>query len=428
MKRGKTLLVWIGIVSGALVVFLLLLAGGFYWIAGRPLARRLAELREAGEPVCLKDLERKPVPEDQNGVTYLLEAKAEIEAVEQEIYAIEKSSDGKNSPADMEKIHAILAAHPKILPLVQKAAAAPEFQFPLDYHVKPSQFLQDSLLPLVSIEKGYISYLNSQADDLLLQGKRDEALQTAVLMMQLTRQYDRDSPTLTFYLMNIACKNIAMNAANKILQSGPVGSKQHAALEAELAKLDTLESCRVAMKTERAYSLDATDEVSPSLLNNQWKLCALEMFDDFFKYSNQPYATGVNKMGLPSNMTSYSLLSGPAKLMLPACKSTIECAFRSQASVRALRIINALQSKASAEGDKIPGVAELGLPKEVGIDPFNGQAMIVKKTPEGWLVYSVGRNLQDDGGKLGVFSDVGFGPKKFMAEEEEKGTNEKTTE
>ena len=91
-------------------------------------------------------------------------------------------------------------------------------------------------------------------------------------------------------------------------------------------------------------------------------------------------------------------------------------AYRSQALVRAVQIINALQKKSPIDGDKIPTMAELGLPDEAGIDPFNGEPMIIKKLPDGWLVYSVGENLKDDGGKVeeeanGPPLDVGFGPK-----------------
>jgi hypothetical protein len=39
--------------------------------------------------------------------------------------------------------------------------------------------------------------------------------------------------------------------------------------------------------------------------------------------------------------------------------------------------------------DKIPGMPELALPAEVGIDPFTGQSLIIRKLPQGWMVYSV---------------------------------------
>jgi hypothetical protein len=46
----------------------------------------------------------------------------------------------------------------------------------------------------------------------------------------------------------------------------------------------------------------------------------------------------------------------------------------------------------------------------VTIDPFNGKSLIVKKAPEGWMVYSVGSDLVDNGGKLDGRTDVGAGP------------------
>ena len=34
----------------------------------------------------------------------------------------------------------------------------------------------------------------------------------------------------------------------------------------------------------------------------------------------------------------------------------------------------------------------------------------MKKRPDGWVVYSVDRNLQDDGGQLDDQADLGLGP------------------
>ena len=58
-----------------------------------------------------------------------------------------------------------------------------------------------------------------------------------------------------------------------------------------------------------------------------------------------------------------------------------------------------------------PGSKQI-LPVETTTDPFNGEPLRVKKMPKGWLVYSVGPNLQDDGGKLGDVDhgDIGVGP------------------
>lgn len=418
MKKGKAVFKWICTLGGGMLVLLLVLGGGFYWMAGRPLAKRLAELRKAGEPVCLKDIERELVPANENGVTFLLQAKPEIEAFEKATMDLKYLPAGKISPEDKAKIHQFLEDHPNILPLIQKAAAAPDCQFLTDYSVKPQKYLSD-YLPLIQFQRECLRYLKAKTEDQLEQGKREEAMQTIFLMFQLVRQYKRDRPILIGYLVCNACKGIAMDCSNEVLQAGDLSQPTHEALEAELVKLDSLQASREAMKIERAYCLDTLQNEMPGYLPlAQWQLAALDMFDDYFKYSNLPYSTGASKMNAPSR-TTFSILSGPVSQMLPACKATLEAAIRCQAAERSLRIINALQRKEIA-GDKIPSMEELGLPKEVGIDPFNGQPMIIKKTPEGWLVYSIGKNLRDDGGDLSNSLDVGFGPKKYMEEQEVK--------
>ncbi len=77
---------------------------------------------------------------------------------------------------------------------------------------------------------------------------------------------------------------------------------------------------------------------------------------------------------------------------------------------RSLRILSALQVRVPPGGDKVPQLNDLGLPAEATIDPFNGPPLRVEKVPEGWMVYSVGSNGVDDGGKLDQRTDVGVGP------------------
>ena len=84
----------------------------------------------------------------------------------------------------------------------------------------------------------------------------------------------------------------------------------------------------------------------------------------------------------------------------------------SRAKIRTLRVLNALQARVPAGSTAIPKLSELGLPAETTTDPFTGEPLHVKRLPQGWLVYSVGPNFRDDGGKLGPGPDcdVGVGP------------------
>ena len=76
---------------------------------------------------------------------------------------------------------------------------------------------------------------------------------------------------------------------------------------------------------------------------------------------------------------------------------------------RSLRVLNALQVRGLPSGGDIPKLTDLGLPEAATIDPFSGKPLLVKKLASGWMVYSVGGNLVDDGGVLDTRTDVGVG-------------------
>jgi hypothetical protein len=95
----------------------------------------------------------------------------------------------------------------------------------------------------------------------------------------------------------------------------------------------------------------------------------------------------------------------------PTIQAAREAKTRVRAALRSLRVLAAIKGLPE-EAQQNPSLSELGLPEDATIDPFNGKPLVMKKVPGGWLVYSVGKNLQDDGGELATFDDVGVGPQK----------------
>ena len=78
--------------------------------------------------------------------------------------------------------------------------------------------------------------------------------------------------------------------------------------------------------------------------------------------------------------------------------------------MRCLRVLNALQGRPEQAGEEMPKLSDLGLPAAATTDPFTDKPLHLKKLPGGWLVYSVGKDLKDDGGELSNDQDVGVGP------------------
>jgi hypothetical protein len=428
MKRAKKILLWIGISLGTLIAILLIFAACYSWILGSRLEKRLAALKAAGDPICLADLARKPIPPEKNGATYLLRAKDDANAVVNEVYDLKSYQDWRYDPEDMKKIKDALDAYPKVYPLLQQAAACPDFDSQLDFNLMPSKFMAAIC---EQGNSGFLRaparYLQARTKSMIFQGDRNEALQSAILMLQLSRKVEHE-PLIVNYILNRAIEGMALECVNEVLQSGPVEDRIRVDLNTELSLHESLHNIRTALKSERAFSLDCFRHELPRpwILSNQWQLKILNVYD---KYLDISPCLSKDRARYEYGILLESVKFSPAATLLPAFQSTMSVFYRNQAQVHSIFIINALQKKSPTEGDKFPTMAELGLPEEVGIDPFNGKPMIIKKLPEGWLVYSVGENLQDDGGKVEEESnnkplDVGFGPKTAKPQSEEKESSQ----
>jgi hypothetical protein len=84
------------------------------------------------------------------------------------------------------------------------------------------------------------------------------------------------------------------------------------------------------------------------------------------------------------------------------------------ARVRCLRIVNAMARQQRWDAELL----SFGLPKDCLVDPFNGRRLLLKKTPAGPIIYSVGLDLVDNGGTFENQSktiegiDIGLAPPK----------------
>jgi hypothetical protein len=102
---------------------------------------------------------------------------------------------------------------------------------------------------------------------------------------------------------------------------------------------------------------------------------------------------------------------------MPSIRAAQESVYRSIVFLRSLQILNAIQRYERDHPGKEPTLADLGLPDEVTTDPFNNQPLRVVKLPQGWSIYSVGKNLKDDGGQA-FPEDVGLLVGRMAAEAE----------
>jgi hypothetical protein len=202
--------------------------------------------------------------------------------------------------------------------------------------------------------------------------------------------------------------------ANRVLRSGPVDDSARDALDAELARHDLTESYRQALISERGLGLTAFNERNMGrfwLARGFWNnavIYYLDVMDSQLALASQPYYRAL-QIGPPVVSKPVSPWTVMADLVLPAIRAAREATERSRATMRCLRILNSV-TRLEQEGVEVTGLVDLRLPEDETIDPFTGNPLLMKKLPDGWVIYSVGKDLKDDGGQIDDQSDFGLSP------------------
>jgi len=411
---------------GGLAVAAILAVLVWNWYAATRFERRVEALRAAGHPVSLADLAGQPIPREQNAAVYLAQAEKGLRAVAQAIRAAEEAADveaqkaadkrgeppsevlSEDEPPEgvRKAIRAALAAHPDVLPLLIQAANCLEYR--IDGPTSCIDPTGKEFLDRVGDHREAVRLLVVYANrDLLAQGKRDQAMRNCITALALARHFDRE-PAMVGFLVAVACRAMAIDSANEALQSGKVPADVRQALDEELARHSAVQSYRQALVTERAFNLDMVK----SQFGTNWlgRLMASRegpaVLDEFERFLAR--ADAVAEGPRPATATAPGGIF--AGLLVPALEAAEVAARRSEAQLRSLRVLLALQARGEPNSPPPADLAELGLPKPWTLDPFTGKPLRVRRVEGGWLIYSLGPNGQDDGGQFDDDADCGLGP------------------
>jgi len=396
---------------GSLIAVLLIVNAVFVWRSGTALESRLQTVRDVGDPLSLADLARESIPPEDNAAVYYRRAKGDIQAISQELSSVRTDDDPMNLE-DLQTIERALSAYPDVVSLVERAGGCSDSYHDRDYGGTFAEFLPRGL-EHVQYDRSVARYLRDRCLMLTAKGERDEALRASILTFQLARHLDRE-PTIVAYLVATAVRDIGLETANRVLRSGPVTDSARDALDVELGLHDLTESYRHALITERAFGLTSFNEQN---LGQSWPsrgfwnnavIYYLDVIDSQLALAPQPYHQ-VLQADPPEVSRPVSPWAMLADIVVPSIDATRQATERTRAKIRCLRIVESV-TRLQQQGVEVTGLADLKLPEEDTTDPFTGKPLLMKKLPEGWVIYSVGNDLKDGGGKLDDQSDFGFGP------------------
>ena len=229
------------------------------------------------------------------------------------------------------------------------------------------------------------------------------------MMLRLSRLAEKE-PLMPGYLAALACRGTAVHSTNHVLQSFGISRNARDSLEAELERQENVVGYEWMLSTERVVGLEMFRAHSVSgnrltqLSQNQEQTTYLTVFDQQLRISSSTYKEFLDTYSEHRRILESAPL---ASQLFPAVHAAREAMNRVQAETRCLRLLNVLQRDENQTKQYELDLTHLGLPPDTILDPFDGQQLHVKRLPDGWLVYSVARNLKDDGGAIGPFLDVG---------------------
>jgi len=386
------------------------------WRAGSGFRGRVAAIRAAGDPVELSELARSPIPPEDNATTYLNRANTGTTAIANELKdLLSRDDDWRQAPsaAQIKKIDDAFQAYPDVMRQIAKAAACPDNIPNHDFNVSCQQFMS-TMTNDVAAQRSVFRILDLQTVRLQAQGKHVDAGETVLQAFQLARHIDRE-PMIVNYLVSLACRAIAINAANRVLRTSPdLPADWHSRLEEELNRHDDMAAYTWTLKSERAYGIQQFQTMTSGVtgLLVMWHVKSqasdyLDVFDRELRMGTQSWYEVTEDMDALYSVSGLGL----GELIKPALRAARDAMNRSRAKLRCLRVLNKLVAeRVSASVQPHSALAQLNLPSDAKVDPYNGQSLVLKVRDGNWLIYSVGANTQDDGGVLDSLADVGLGP------------------
>jgi hypothetical protein len=382
-----------------------------------PLEQRLAELQAAGAPVSLVELAKPTLADADNARTYLVQSKADAKAFEQRLAAVPEATLNKSgtelTPTEREQLSDLLAAFPALETWIEQMADAPDFALPIDANMTTEDVIEvtiDDVGPMRILAR----FLCLKAKVSAASGKGDEALNDSTRALRLAH-HCRQAPTLVFWLVGVAIDRLAIETANESLRITDSSATARELLLTELRRLDVLANYTEAIARERAYSIASIRDIldqSPNFpgyrLYVEGGICGvLDVHAEQIDLARQPYAEYVNFMAKPPKAARWFQWSLGSQLA-PSFEAMRRAFEENRALRNCLEILLAIDL--SSEATTLATVTEVPAPPDATIDPFTDEPLLLRHTPQGPLIYSVGSNRIDDGGSVKDARDIGLAP------------------
>lgn len=374
------------------------------------------------------------VPDDENAATYYIkganilhELARDQETEKQYRHALEHGWDD-----GMKELAAHLDEAKPALDHYRKGASMKLCQLPYD----KADMVMGMLIPSLGKSRDAVRLLAIEAGRFEAEAKFKEAVDNYAAVVRIGNHHGTGR-TLIGHLVGIACISIGTrNAFDGVYRNNYPANELKRLLKVLDSARARLPDAAHAMKCEKAFGLATMDDVmrlgpqsitamgrpmrgrKPSPL--QLRAFRITFPDraikkDMAAYYGRLIAAAGRPYHLPEGRLDDEKLLAQLKpwnilghMLLPAISRVRAEAEKCRASVEMLRIalaIKMFQQEVGEYPDSLKLLTANKFLKELPMDPFSGKPFIYKLKEGEFVLYSIGRNLKDDGGDI----DLGQG-------------------
>ena len=418
---------WKYVIIGTLVIMMILVA-----IVMPPIVRvvtakskvkeEIARIKARGEPVTMADLAGKKIPDNENAALIYAKAFMIISSpTSKKDFAILASfynADTRKQKPDLwNQAQSIINRYSTVFPIVEKAAAMRRCRFPVDWDKGI-----DAQFPHYTHLRNLVLLESAQAILSAKNHNMSDAVKSIETGFRISESMKDDPLMLIGALVRIGCIRTACYALKEIISCNPVSKSQARQILNVITGINLSGLLSNAFKNERAQAIWMFDESrtnrhgtlsrfsnnstpyrdNPGM--NLWldndELFYLRTVKKRIEIIDRPYriqelysVKGNSEPDIPK----YAFIS---VFLLPAYSGASASRDEAEAELAEVQITLGLQIYHNRFNSYPSTLADLHskLNWRTPQDPFSGKDLIYKPHTRGFLLYSVGLNLKDDGG------------------------------
>jgi hypothetical protein len=398
----------------------------------RTLNWRRQRLYALGVPKTWADAAPPPVRDSENAAVLYQRAFGLLNPSDDERDVIRRFV--KDDPPGAGKrlrgqVQAIIGRNRASLRLLPQAAVMPRCRFPLNWDSAPP----DMVLPHLSKLRLCATMLAADALLAVREGDAARAVASYRACLGMCAHAVQEPTTISFFV-TVAVARVALGSLPDVVDQVPLDAANCRALYEDLARLDFETALRQAQATEGCqrlwyfdaaerqprsvrealrYSLDEFHQVEPALaglyVSPLGKLARLkdesvytELLERSLRVTPRPYRVSARRVKTlddsQDRLPSYCLISrmlwfSPERLIIARDR-----AIASRAAMQVALALKAYQVKYGRYPQSVAVLREYPAWK-LKEDPFSGKPFVYRRKGMGFVLYSWGEDLKDDGGQ-----------------------------